>query len=524
MFSSRVPGALEPNRLTRALRRLRATGRHLIDLTRDAIRRSRASQYPSSILDALADRRSLRYEPAPLGLPDARAAIARDYERHGIKVAPERVVLTASTSEAYSILFKLLCAPAGDARDGSGAELSAVRSPDRARRRAIDPYRLEFHGRWAVDFDTLDAGWNDTVRAVLAVSPNNPTGSVLTAAEAGRHWPSAARRAMRRSSSTKCSSTIRLIAARHRPPSASATCLTFRLGGLSKSAGLPQVKLGWIVVDGPEAARARGARSARADLRHLPVGLDAGSARRRRCSSQMARCVRAAILDRVRATIARCAPARRSIPRFEVLPCEAGWSAVLRVPSTRTEEDLAIELLETAGVVVHPGFFFDFPHEAFLVVSLLPEPASSPRAFGGSWSWRMPEDDFADRRHAGCARAALLHSLARELGDRRDSRPGALRRLAGSPPDSTSSCLLPVNEMADGQNSPYSAHERDGHRSDLYRPWRCRGVRGGGRGIVADATPTVRRSTRSRRSPRVAYDVIRDDQVARAPGRISAVR
>jgi alanine-synthesizing transaminase len=328
--------------------------------------------YPASILDALGDHRSLRYEPAPLGLPEARLAIARDCERNGIKVAPDRIVLTSSTSEAYSVLFKLLCAPAGD-----GVMIPVPSYPLFEHLTGLDgvrsiPYRLEFHGRWAVDFDTLDAGWDDRVRAVLAVSPNNPTGSVLTEAEmAGLAERCSARQAALILDEVFIDYPLSGTA----PPAPGPRhCLTFKLGGLSKSAGLPQVKLGWIVVDGPEAL-------VRTALDRLELICDtylSVSTPVQRAAALLiadgAR-VRAAILERVRGNDRALRTLASEYSSIQVLPCEAGWSAVVRVPSTRTEEDLAIELLETAGVIVHPGFFFDFAHEAFLVVSLLPEPA-----------------------------------------------------------------------------------------------------------------------------------------------------
>src|SRR4051794_12681928 len=179
MFSSRVPAALEPNRLTRAIRRIRKAGAPLIDLTVTNPTVAGIT-YPSSILNGLSDARSLRYEPAALGLEQARAAVASECGRNGINVAPQQVVLTSSTSEAYSVLFKLLCAPSGDA-----VMLPVPSYPLFDHLTQLDgvraiPYRLDFHGRWAIDFDTLDAGWTDTVRGVLAVSPNNPTGSTLT--------------------------------------------------------------------------------------------------------------------------------------------------------------------------------------------------------------------------------------------------------------------------------------------------------------------------------------------------------
>jgi len=372
VFSSRVPGALEPNRLTQVLRRLRAAGTPLLDLTLTNPTLA-GIDYPASILDALSDPRSFRYEPSPSGLWDARVAIARDCDRNGIKVAPERVVLTSSTSEAYSLLFKLLCAPASDSvmvpvpsyplfdhltqLDGVGAI----------------PYRLAFHGRWAVDFDTVDEAWNDSVRALLAVSPNNPTGSVLS----DREMTDLANRCQERNAALIVDEVFIDYPLGNALSHASqvSQCLTFRLGGLSKSAGLPQVKLGWIVVDGPDALVEEALErlevvcdtylSVSTPVQHAAPALIAAGAP-----------VRARILERIRENDRTLREVGQAYPSIEVLPADAGWSAVLRVPSTRSEEDLAIELMERASVVVHPGFFFDFPHEAFLVVSLLPDPGA----------------------------------------------------------------------------------------------------------------------------------------------------
>jgi alanine-synthesizing transaminase len=373
MFSGRVPADLQPNRLTEAIRRIRATGSPLIDLT---ITNPTVVgiDYPLSLLEPLTDRAALEYAPQPFGLLSAREAVARDYERRGIVVDPERIVLTASTSEAYSLLFKLLCEPQGDSVMVPVPSYPLFDHLTRLDGVEAIAYALEYHGHWSVDFQSLDRAWTSRVRAVLAVSPNNPTGSVMTELEIEE--------IARRSAARDAALIVDEVFADYpldpvRDPVAAMppTCLTFRLGGLSKSAGLPQLKLGWMAVDGPPALV-----SAALDRLELicdtylsvstpaqvaaPALIDRGAGVRRQ------------IGDRVRENARALRLLSAVHPSIEMLRADAGWSAVLRVPSTRTEDDLVVDLLQHDGVLVHPGFFFDFPHEAFVVVSLLPEPAT----------------------------------------------------------------------------------------------------------------------------------------------------
>ena len=183
MFSKRVPRRLEPNRITQAVRRARAAGRAPLDL---AVTNPTTAgfQYPSSILAALSSPDALTYGPQPFGLIEARRAVACDYGRRGLDVDPERIILTASTSEAYSLLFKLLCEPQGDA-----VMVPVPSYPLFDHLTALDgvqtiPYRLDYHGRWTLAAEDVEQRWTPSVRAVLAVSPNNPTGSVLAAERA----------------------------------------------------------------------------------------------------------------------------------------------------------------------------------------------------------------------------------------------------------------------------------------------------------------------------------------------------
>ena len=155
MFSTRVPASLEANRITQAVRRARAESRPLVDLT-ITNPTTAGFEYPASMLDSMASARALTYVPQPFGLAEARRAVACDYARRGIPASPERIVLTASTSEAYSLLFKLLCAPDGDA-----VMVPVPSYPLFDHLTALDgvrpiPYPLEYHGRWAVAQDDLD--------------------------------------------------------------------------------------------------------------------------------------------------------------------------------------------------------------------------------------------------------------------------------------------------------------------------------------------------------------------------------
>ncbi len=371
MFSTRVPDDRRANNLARALARTRARG-PVIDLT-VSNPTCVGLRYPQDLLAGLSDPAALAYRPAPLGLREAREAIAETYARRGLRIGADRIVLTSSTSEAYSILFKLLCEP------GRSDVLTPIPSyPLFDHLTRLDGvvqhrYLLEFHGAWTVDFDSLERAWTPDTRAILAVSPNNPTGSVLSVPEADQLT---ARCAGRRAA-------LILDEVFHdyplsRPsdePQAFITpsCLLCRLGGLSKSIGLPQVKLGWIALDGPAdiVAEALDRLELICDT-YLSVSTPVQVAARSLIERGAG--VREQIVDRVRANDAAARTIMAGSLGATVLPADGGWSLVIRVPATRSEEALVTELLEHDAVAVHPGYFFDFPHEAFLVVSLLPEP------------------------------------------------------------------------------------------------------------------------------------------------------
>jgi len=367
MLSRRLPPHADVNPLTRALADRRARRQPVADLTESNPTRA-GFTYPPDLLDQLVSTAALRYEPQALGLAAAREAIARDHSRRGAVVDPGRVVLTASTSEAYAWLFKLLC-DAGDTvlvpRPSYPlfehlTQLEGVRSV---------PFNLEYHTRWDIDFATLQSA-PDTTRALIVVSPNNPTGSYVTAGDADRlaalcrdrGWALIADEVFA-DYPLETDVPMTDIAARADVPA-------FTLGGLSKTVGLPQLKLGWIVAGGPPAA----CSAALAGLE-----LIADSFLSVNTPVQVAAChllergaaIRTQIHDRVRGNLSQLRRTADEFPACEVLRVEGGWSAVIRVPATRTEEQLILELLDREGILVHPGYFFDFSREAYVVVSLL---------------------------------------------------------------------------------------------------------------------------------------------------------
>ena len=370
---TRFPASFEPNPLTLASRRARQAGRRLLDLTLSNPTRA-GFAYPPDLLQALASPDALTYEPAPLGLRAAREAVAGDYRRRAVSVDPDRVVLTASTSEAYAWLFTLLCRPVGDAVLIPTPSYPLFDHLTRLAGVTAVPYRLEYQGRWSIDMDALDRAWSDEIRALLVVSPNNPTGSGIGAAELAALGDRCAYYGVALIVD-EVFADYPLSGSPFETPPMPADCLTVRLGGLSKSAGLPQVKLGWMALAGPDAVVARVVEHLEliADT-YLSVSTPVQVAAPSLILSGAA--VRGQILERVRRNDSALRAAAAAHPASEVLCADAGWSAVLRVPAIRPEEDLALALLDQDDVLVHPGFFFDFAHECYLVLSLLAEPAT----------------------------------------------------------------------------------------------------------------------------------------------------
>jgi len=371
MFSSRVSEAGR-NRLALAVDERRSAGLPILDLT-ESNPTGVGFDYPPNLLACLSQPAALKYRPAPFGLQQTREAVAADFARRGVEVEAGRIVLTASTSEAYSILLKLLC-DAGDRVLAPRPSYPLIEHLTALDSVAVVQYPLEFHGRWAIDFDGIGRSMSELhPRALIAINPNNPTGSVLTRTELNDLTSIAAREdAALIVDEVFADYPISLPSV----PSAlsQSTALTFVLGGLSKSVGLPQVKLGWIGVSGPaDLVSAALERLETICDTYLSVGtpvqvaatslLDCGAA------------IRSQIQRRIVENDSTLRIMASTFPACTVLPTEAGWYSVVQVPAVQTEEMLVVRLLQQCGVLVHPGYFFDFDREAFLIVSLLTEPS-----------------------------------------------------------------------------------------------------------------------------------------------------
>jgi alanine-synthesizing transaminase len=375
VFSNRLPRDLAANRLAGAVERLRGAGRPFVDLTESNPTRA-GFAYPPDLLAPLSDPRALEYSPAPLGSAAARGAVSADYRRQGLDVPPERVVLTASTSDAYSLLFKLL-ADAGDEVLVPRPSYPLFDHLTRLDLVAARSYELEYHGRWAIDFDSLQRALSPRTVAVLVVSPNNPTGSFIARGELDRLAAICEERHIAIIADEVFAEYALEpdVGAGNGRAACVRNALAFGLGGLSKSVGLPQVKLGWIAVAGPDRLVDDGLK--RLELicdTYLSVSTPVQDASAELMTRGAG--IRSQIADRVRTNYRVLKEDVALVPSCCVLGADGGWYAVVQVPSFEPEEDLVLRLLTEHGVLAHPGYFFDFASESFLVVSLLPREAA----------------------------------------------------------------------------------------------------------------------------------------------------
>jgi alanine-synthesizing transaminase len=376
MFSHRTNWRLTPNALTRAIEKARTSGQKILDLT--VSNPTEAGVRPDSeiVLAALANPEAMHYDPQPCGLLEARQAVCRYYrESHEVSdLDPERLILTTSTSEAYSYVFRLLCNAADEILVPKPSYPLFEFLADLADVELV-PYPLLYDHGWQIDFDSLYRATTPRTRAVILVHPNNPTGSYVSASET-----SALNAFCRDYGTALIVDEVFLDYAHNGVPRSSfltnADALTFTLSGISKISALPQMKLAWVATSGPQDQDMVAEAVARLEIiadtylsMNTPVQLAAPVLLDQRKQIQPI------LLDRLRVNLAELDRQLASRPSCVRLLVEGGWYVVLRVPAIESDEDLAIRLLREASVSVHPGHFYDFPSEGYLVLSLITEPA-----------------------------------------------------------------------------------------------------------------------------------------------------
>ncbi len=370
MFSKRTEWKLQPNRYSEACERFRAEGKIAIDLTASNPTRVGLDYASEIILQSLAALESLQYRPEAKGLLSARRAVAAYYHSLGAEVCTEQILLTTSTSEAYAFLFRLLC-DAGDEILVPAPSYPLFQFLADLQDVKLVPYPLLYDHGWQIDLRGLEHQLTARSRAVLIVHPNNPTGSFVTPKEMRVLSWLCARRQM-----AVIADEVFLDFPLDGPPrrtsAKNAGALTFTLSGLSKIAGLPQMKASWLVTSGPEALATEA--MARLDViadtflsMNAPVQLALPILLNQRRAFQHQ------LQVRLRANLKELDRQLAKQTLIERLDVEGGWYVILRVPATRSDEDLAIELLEKKSVLVHPGHFFDFPTDGYLVLSMLPQ-------------------------------------------------------------------------------------------------------------------------------------------------------
>ena len=378
MFSDRTNWKLTRNRLTEALEEVRSSGARVLDLTVSNPTRAGLRYDETPILQSLASPRAMDYDPQPKGLPSARAAVAAYYQtQHGIhSLDPERLILTTSTSEGYSFVFRLLCNPGDELLVPKPsyplfeflADLQDVK---------LVPYPLLYDHGWQMDFPSLQKAVTERTRGFVVVHPNNPTGSYVHPQE-----QEALNCFCRKHGLALIADEVFLDYDHNRATQrsfvANQDVLTFTLSGVSKISALPQMKVAWIATSGPavevEAAQARLEVIADTYLSmNAPIQWATSALLEQRKSIQQQ------LLDRALGNLAELDRQLATQKTCQRLSVEGGWYAILRVPVTQTDEELAVDLLRRKFVLVHPGHFYDFPSDGYLVLSLI-----------------TAQDDFAD--------------------------------------------------------------------------------------------------------------------------------
>ena len=370
MFSRRTDWKLTPNRFTEAQQELRHSGREILDLTISNPTRAELHYDEEAIMQALIQPEALQYDPQAKGMLSARQTVSNYYrqQHEEFDIDPESLVLTTSTSEGYSYVFRLLCNPEDEILVPTPsyplfeflAELQDVK---------LVPYPLLYDHGWQIDFPSLYKAVTHRTRAVVVVHPNNPTGSYVSNTERDE-----LNQFCREYDLSLLVDEVFLDyahdGAMRQTFASNAAVLTFVLSGLSKVSALPQMKVAWIVTSGPraqmDAAQARLEVIADTYLSlNTPMQLALPALLDQRKQ------VQPLLLDRIRANLEELDRKLARHKSCQRLAAEGGWYAVLRVPATQSDEDLAIDILRRTNVLVHPGHFYDFANDGYLIVSLI---------------------------------------------------------------------------------------------------------------------------------------------------------
>jgi alanine-synthesizing transaminase len=368
MFAKRTNWNMTPNRLSEALAAHRAAGKPLLDLTVSNPTECGFQYDRSAILKALSNPDALSYEPNPRGLESARRAVVAYYADRKEDVSAEDIFLTTSTSEAYSYVFRTLCDPGDELLIPSPsyplfdflAEIQDV---------SLVRYPLLYDHGWQIDFHALEQAITPRTRGVIVVHPNNPTGHFAKRAEIAKLNAICSARELA-IIADEVFLDFALDGSRVASFAANRGAPTFTLSGLSKISGLPQMKAAWLIAGGPQQWKSEAVARLEviADTYlsvNAPVQLAIPKFLEQRHTFQEQ------VISRVRRNLAELDRQLANQKACSRLTVEGGWCAVLRVPAMRSDEDLAIELLTARGVSIHPGHFYEFPADGYLVVSLL---------------------------------------------------------------------------------------------------------------------------------------------------------
>ena len=374
MFSKRTNWNFSENKLSLLLKSLKQKGESVIDLSQSNPTQCNFKYLTElDLLTPLARLANLDYQPSPNGKKEARQAIQTYYRQKGIHVDPERIFLTASTSEAYTHIFRLLTNPQDRILIPRPsyplfhfiADLNDV---------ALDPYSLRYEqNQWRLPINELTSSLHSNTKAVIVVHPNNPTGSFLKISEAAELIQVAKSKSLALISDEVFSDYgFENDSQRKSSFADTKEVLTFTLGGISKSLGLPQMKLSWIIVSGPEkvASEALERLEIIADT-YLSVNTPAQEALTDWFGLQKQ--IQKEIKDRIHQNKTWLEQKIQGQSRIVYLKSEGGWYGILKLPNSKTEEEWILEFLEKDHVLVHPGYFFDFEEETYIVLSLLPE-------------------------------------------------------------------------------------------------------------------------------------------------------